>query len=479
MIAIILFAALALRSLLLNQSLWLDEGINVNNAANLDFKTLLLKYSLSDFHPPLYHAILKLTTMLAGTSEIAVRVPSVIFGVVSVYLTYLIGKKLFEEKTALIAATLMATAPLAIYYSQEARMYALAAAAAAASVYFFISILEKDRLINWIGFISSTVIMLYSDYLPYLLIPTYITYLFLNRKIVKKHTLKAFFPALVIITLLISPWLLILPAQFSTGLSAAAASPAWSQVVGAPELKNTALVFVKFAIGRVSIADKTTYALVLLPIGLFTLFLFALSLFRFSQKRSILIYWLAVPLLLAYAISFSIPIFAYFRFLFILPAFYLICASAINTISYPSLVRFLLAIFLVINLSSTFAYFQNPKFQREDWRGATNYVIQNTDKNTITLFESNYTMGPFDYYNYGRIKAEGGLDSFNPNPNIVHDKVLALVKGKNKVFLFQYLSQITDPQGFIFKELTQNGFVNTSTKDFHGVGFVYEFQRVR
>lgn len=475
MIIVILIIGLILRLISLNQSLWLDEGINVNNVSALSFKSLILNYTPADFHPPGYHIILKLWIMLAGNSEIAVRIPSVIFGIITVYCTYLIGKKLFEEKTALIGATLMATSPLAIYYSQEARMYSMAAAFCAASIYFFISLIKKDRLLFWTGFIVSTSLMLYSDYLPYLLIPVYIFYLLLNKKTIAKHTLKTFIPALIIIFIILVPWLLIFPRQIHTGLSAAAASPAWAQVVGAPQLKNIALVFVKFTIGRISIGNKTTYALVFAPIALFITFLFSFSFFRISRQRAFLHYWLFLPIAAAYVISFFVPVFAYFRFLFVLPAFYLIIASAINIIYWPPLVRFLLAIFLTINITSTLIYFSNPQFQREDWRTATAYVVQNSAPDTITLFESNYTMGPFDYYNKGEVKAEGGLDSFNPDPSLVHERVKNLTAGKKKVFLFQYLSQITDPQGLIFKELSQNGFVNSVTKDFPGVGFLYEF----
>ncbi|HSX18647.1 MAG TPA: glycosyltransferase family 39 protein [Candidatus Saccharimonadales bacterium] len=477
MVLVILIAATLLRLATLNQSLWLDEAINLNNAASLDFKTLLLKYSLSDFHPPLYHAVLKLWIMLAGTSEVSARIPSVVFGVLTVYLTYLIGKKLFEQKTALIAATLMATGPLAIYYSQEARMYSMAAAAAAASVYFFVSILKKDKLINWIGFITSTTVLLYSDYLPYLLLPVYAIYLQVNRKVIKKGTFRAFIPAFIIITIALIPWLLIMPQQLHTGLSAKAASPAWSQVVGSPEAKSLPLTLVKFTIGRISIDNNLIYALAIAPIALFVGFLFALATFRISKSRSFLWYWLILPLVLGFALSFKVPVFSYFRFLFILPAFYLIAASAINSINWPPLVRFLLGIFLAINLTSSIIYFANPKFRREDWRGATAYVVQNSNKNTIAIFESNFTIGAFDYYNQNKAQAAGGLDSFTPNPKAVKEIIGNATKGKNKVFLFQYLSGITDPQGLIFENLSNLGFVNTTTKDFNGVGFVYEFTK--
>ena len=403
--------------------------------------------------------------------------PSVIFGVLTVVFTYLIAKKLYDKKTALIAAILMGTAPLAIYYSQEARMYSLAAAATALSVYFFISIIKKDTIINWVGFILSTTVMLYSDYLSYFMIPIYIIYLFLSRKNISKSTLKAFIPAFLLIFIAIAPWLTVFTRQLRTGLLAAAASPAWAQVVGTPSIKTFFLTFVKFTIGRISSNNKLLYAALFAPVGAFITFLFAISFFRVSKLRSFLWLWFLGPLILAFTASYFIPIFTYFRFIFVLPAFYIILASAINTINWTPLVRVLLVITLAINLTAAAVYFTNTKFQREDWKGATAYVIGNSTQSTVTLFEDTYTVGPFDYYNKGRVKAYGALDSFSPDPAKVHQNVASYTNGKNNVFLFAYLSPITDPQGLVFEELTKEGYTNTSTKDFEGVGFVYEFKK--
>src|SRR3989344_8667485 len=162
MIILILLVGLILRLINLNQSLWLDEAINAVFVRSLDLKSLIFNYSLSDFHPPLYHILMKGWVVLFGSSEIALRMPSVILGVASIYVIYKIAKKLFDEKTALISATLLATAPLHIYYSQEARMYMLASFFTIVSVYFFISVFVEDKLRNWAGFIISTSLLLYS-----------------------------------------------------------------------------------------------------------------------------------------------------------------------------------------------------------------------------------------------------------------------------------------------------------------------------
>lgn len=477
MIAIIAVVAFILRLISLTQSLWLDEAINVNAAAGLSLKSLIFKYSLGDFHPPLFHVILRGWILLFGSSEAVVRIPSVILGTLTVYITYLIGKKLFEGKTGLIAATLIATSPLHIYYSQEARMYALAAFLASLSAYFFISIIKKDNFYLWVGFVVTTVLMLYTDYLPYLLLPVYLAYLLTIRKKLSKSTVRAFIPALILIIILLVPWLIIFPKQLGVGLSAAAASPTWANVVGVPSAKSLVLVFVKFTIGRISYDNKFIYALLFAPAGIVIALLFLISLFRLSFSRLFLWFWLLGSIFLAFAIAYFIPIFAYFRFIFVLPAFYLILASAINTLNWVLLTRVFLALVLIVNLISSTVYLTSPKFQRENWRQATAYVHKSSTEKTVVLFESNYPLAPFDYYNAKKVASHGGLDSFNPSEEKVRERVKAFTENKNKVFLFQYLSQITDPQGLLFKELTKEGFITTVTKDFEGVGFVYEFNK--
>jgi len=477
MIFIVLLIALVIRFISLNQSLWLDEGINVNVARALNFKSLFFDYSLSDFHPPLYHLILREWILLFGSSEISVRLPSVILGVATVFITYLIGKKLFENKTALIGATLLATSPLHIYYSQEARMYMLAAFLTSLSVYFFISILKKDNLWVWFGFVISTTLMLYTDYLPYLLIPVYLFYLLIGRKKVASSTLKSFIPAFILILILIVPWLIILPKQLQVGLSAKTASPAWAQIVGSPNLQNLAVTFVKFTIGRISYDNNLIYALLFAPAALFVIFLFLLSLLRMSYLRFFLWFWFFGPILIGFILAYFIPVFSYFRFIFILGAYYLIWSMAINTINWKPLIRILLSFALIINLTSSAFYLSMPRFQRENWREATSYVEKTSDENSLILFESPYTFGPFDYYNRGKTQAVGALENFNPSQSEVRNKLDDLTRNKNRIFLFQYLSQITDPRGLVFEELTKLGFNNIKTDNFNGVGFLYEFKR--
>jgi hypothetical protein len=115
------------------QSLWYDEG----NSARIAERSvqLIVEGAAGDIHPPLYYLILKVWRAVFGESEAALRSFSAACGVLTVLFAYLIGRNLFSRRVGLIAAFLLAVMPFAVYYSQEARMYALLALCAAASTF--------------------------------------------------------------------------------------------------------------------------------------------------------------------------------------------------------------------------------------------------------------------------------------------------------------------------------------------------------
>ena len=139
---LILLLAAFLRFYRLNaQSLWADEGNSVRLAERS--LSLITQGAAHDIHPPLYYYLLHFWMRAFGHSEFAVRSLSALVGMALVWLTYLLGRQLFDRTTGLVAALLAALSPFQIYYSQETRMYILAALLGALSVYFF------GKLVNW------------------------------------------------------------------------------------------------------------------------------------------------------------------------------------------------------------------------------------------------------------------------------------------------------------------------------------------
>jgi uncharacterized membrane protein len=86
----------------------------------------------------LFSVLLHGWVRLAGTSDIAVRVPSVLAGILTVAAAYALALRLTSVRVAWWAGVLVATHPLLIRLSQEARAYSVATLLGALSTLFFV-----------------------------------------------------------------------------------------------------------------------------------------------------------------------------------------------------------------------------------------------------------------------------------------------------------------------------------------------------
>jgi hypothetical protein len=163
-----LLLALAVRLYRLDaQSLWNDEGTSV--ALALRNLGTIAGDASHDIHPPLYYFMLHGWVRLFGTGEAAVRALSVIAGVGLVAGTWLYARRRGPRAAALAAVLLAALAPLQVYYSQEARMYAWVALWGLLSMLAFNRLLaaldEGRRRLAWsLWYVLATLAALYTHY---------------------------------------------------------------------------------------------------------------------------------------------------------------------------------------------------------------------------------------------------------------------------------------------------------------------------
>lgn len=477
MIWIILIVALVIRLMSLNQSLWLDEAINVLAAKNLDFISFVTRYPIADFHPPGYFAILWGWTKIFGTSEIAVRMPSILFGVGTVWLTHLIGKKLFNLNTGILAALFLALAPLHIYYSQEARMYSFAAFAAALSMYFLIRLFERNRFAK-IGYVVATGLLLYSDYVAYFILPTQLLYVFFYQR---KH-IKTFFVFLFLGVVTILPWLAVFPQQLANGQQTAGSLTGWKNVVGGANFKEASLLLVKTLIGRISFENKLFYTLFVGLISLPFVVTFKKAIQKIDSTTALILTWAILPPLMAFLVSFYIPVFTYFRFIFILPAFYLLVSLGINRFNNSWLKifnkRFLIIAIILSEIFTSGIYLLDSTFHREDWKGVISFLESRNDNKSVVIFENDEAFAPYKYYSNNLIEEVGGLVKIPVKQQSDVADLENLLNNKGNVYLLEYLVDITDPGRILEKELEAVGFFKSDTYDFRGVGFLTKYRRL-
>ena len=115
--------ALALRLPNLNESFWYDEIWSTSVMLG-SFRSTVYTI-IHDAHPPLYHLIMWLWGQLFGDSEVSVRMLPLLAGLASIPLTHLVVRERCGPVAGLIAAGLVTLSPTHIWYSQEARSYAL------------------------------------------------------------------------------------------------------------------------------------------------------------------------------------------------------------------------------------------------------------------------------------------------------------------------------------------------------------------
>jgi len=393
---IILGLGLWIRSVGLNQSLWLDEAIEWWAVTSFNLKQLLFGYMAGDFNPPAHHLLLWFWVRIFGDSEISLRFPSVLFGIGIVYLTYRISKLILGKKDELIgvsglplrishiSAIFAAFSGLLIYYSQEARMYSMAAFFTAGAFYFLIKneLNEKKSVINYSSFSIFFAAGLYSHYLVWLLLPL----LFITGK-------KYIFPLVFLL-----PWVPMLFKQLMSGLSAAG-NPVWAQL-SQTSVKNVLLVGIKFVTGRVPFPDSGGLLVITVIFVASFWFLVISGIKELSQRQEtkqvlrILLGWIIWPLALGAVIGIFVPVFSYFRLLFILPPVLILAAT--GTIRQ----RWLLEPIVLGLMISSAVYVSGDTYRRENWVGAVK-DIENRESGALVIINP-AVRPPFDYYDRGR-----------------------------------------------------------------------------
>ena len=105
-------------------------------------------HSDAEITPPLFFLLSKLTTQIKANPEM-LRLPSLIAGTATIPLTYLLGARTIGKRGGAVAAALVTLSPFMIYYSTEARGYAVMIALMLASTLCLLRAVEKGEGVRW------------------------------------------------------------------------------------------------------------------------------------------------------------------------------------------------------------------------------------------------------------------------------------------------------------------------------------------
>ena len=107
------------------QSLWYDEAFSRVIVVNSDWREIWgIMLAYSDVSPLMY-VLAKLFVPLFGTTEFGLRIPSVLWGWLTIPVVYRLGNAISGRFVGVVAAMLMAFSPFSIWYSRDFRPYGM------------------------------------------------------------------------------------------------------------------------------------------------------------------------------------------------------------------------------------------------------------------------------------------------------------------------------------------------------------------
>jgi uncharacterized membrane protein len=145
------------------RGLWLDEATSVDQA-RMPFGAMIQNLRTTDVHPPLYFSVLWVTVRWLGSGETAVRLPSIVAGTLVVPMLYLLGREAYDRRTGAVAAVVGSVSPIMVWYSQEARMYALLMLFGVIAMWAQVRILRRGGRWPWVIYALSSIAMVWTQY---------------------------------------------------------------------------------------------------------------------------------------------------------------------------------------------------------------------------------------------------------------------------------------------------------------------------
>ncbi|MFN8163520.1 MAG: glycosyltransferase family 39 protein [Solirubrobacterales bacterium] len=115
-----------------------DEAVTAGRVLVSSLPGTMHRVWTSESTPPLYYAVAWLWSQLFGVHEFGLRSLSALFGTATVPVSYLAGRELIGRRVGLAVAAIVAVSPMLVWYSQDARAYALLVLFCTTALVFFL-----------------------------------------------------------------------------------------------------------------------------------------------------------------------------------------------------------------------------------------------------------------------------------------------------------------------------------------------------
>lgn len=331
-------------------SVWVDEAFT-SGAIDRSVPDLIDR----QYHV-LYYTLAKPWAFLAGTSEWALRLPSVLGTMLACALLVVVAHKLFDRWTALASGLFLAASPFLVKWSQQARSYTLLLAISLIATLLLLRALERGSRAAWAIYgIAFSVLVVWHPVAGLLLMPAHAVLVAQRRERLLPHGLLA----AVIIGAVAVPWAAVTAIR-STGEGVAMN---WL-TAPTPEVAARTLLDVSGAAGL---------GLLLALVGLWVLRRAG------SSDRAVWLgAWAFTPFLLALLVSTVRPIYLDRYLIVAAPAFALLAGVAVTGVGSRLRPAIILAAVVATSVGLIVWYSSGDtgNWRGEDWRAAVRTVLE-------------------------------------------------------------------------------------------------------
>jgi mannosyltransferase len=149
--------ALALRLWNLNSDLWIDEVFTLLDFVREPIGEILTSFPSQNQHM-LFSILAHVSTSIFGESSWSLRLPSVFFGIASIWAFFFMARRLVGTQEALLGSVLMTVSYHHIWFSQNARGYMGLLLFTLMATWFWFEALETNKWKWWLGY-AATIVM--------------------------------------------------------------------------------------------------------------------------------------------------------------------------------------------------------------------------------------------------------------------------------------------------------------------------------
>jgi hypothetical protein len=213
-------------------------------------------------------------------------------------------------------------------------------------------------------------------------------------------------------------------------------------VVGGLTWKSLPLTWVKFVLGRISFDNKILYAAIVSAVGI--LHPYVMSRLP-AKKHPILLMWLIPPLILGILVAGILPVYSYFRVLFILPAYLILLAIALSSFKSWKIS----ALVIGLQIIALIYFWISPRYHHEDWRS----LVLDLPPGVVVAMPSRAQNAPLRYYGY---------DSQVIEPS--HEPLVG-----ERIYYIKYVEDLFDTGKLGQANFLKSGYTSTSQKVYSGI----------